>query len=116
MLPIDQYILGIIMVVAGIAHFKKTDLYLRIMPDYLPAHKTLVLLSGIVEMILGLMLLNPDTQTIAAWGIIALMVIFLPVHIHMIRDKEASLNLPNWFLWLRIPLQFGLMYWAYQYV
>ncbi len=116
MLPIDQYILGIIMVVAGIAHFKKPEIYLKIMPDYLPAHKTLVLLSGILEMILGLMLLNPDTQTIAAWSIIALMVIFLPVHIHMIRNKEASLNLPKWFLWLRIPLQFGLMYWAYQYI
>ena len=86
------------------------------MPPYLPAHSSLVLLSGVVEMILGMMILSPATQSIAAWGIIILMVLFLPVHIYMLQNEEASLGLPKWVLILRIPLQFGLMYWAYQYV
>lgn len=115
MLPIDQYILGIVMIVAGITHFKKTGIYLKVMPNYLPAHQSLVLLSGIIEMILGLMLLNPETQSAASWGIILILILFLSIHIHMIKHKEASLNLPQWFLWLRLLLQFGLIYWAFQY-
>lgn len=116
MLPWHQYLFGLIFLVAGVFHFLKTDLYLRIMPPYLPSHRSLVLASGIVEMILGFMLLNPDTQSIAGWGIIILMVVFLPVHLYMLQDKKASLKLPQWVLILRIPLQFGLMFWAYQYV
>jgi uncharacterized membrane protein len=115
MLPIDQYILGIIMVAAGMFHFVRPQLYIRIMPPYFPAHSTLVLLSGIAEMVLGFMLLNPETQQLAAWGIIIMLLLFLTVHIHMLRNEEASMKLPKWVLWLRIPLQFLLIYWVYQY-
>ena len=116
MLPWHHYLIGLVFVAAGFYHFKNPKLYERIMPPYLPAHSSLVLLSGIIEMVLGLMILSPTTQSLAAWGIIVLMVLFLPVHIHMLTNEEASMNLPKWVLILRIPLQFGIMYWAYQYV
>lgn len=86
------------------------------MPPYIPAHKTMVLLSGILEMILGFMLLNPPTQQIAGWGIMILMLLFLPIHFYMLQEKKASLKLPRWVLIIRIPLQFFIMYWAYFYV
>lgn len=76
----------------------------------------MVSLSGIAEMVLGLMLLNAETQTLAAWGIIGILILFIPVHIYMLQNKKASLKLPKWVLILRIPLQFGLIYWAYQYI
>ena len=76
----------------------------------------MVQLSGIIEMVLGLMLLNPETQSLAAWAIIGLLILFIPVHVYMLQNKEASLKLPKWVLVLRIPLQFALMYWAYQYI
>ena len=103
------------MVAAGMFHFVRPQLYIRIMPPYFPAHSTLVLLSGIAEMVLGFMLLNPETQQLAAWGIIIMLLLFLTVHTHMLRNEEASMNLPKWVLWLRIPLQFLLIYWVYQY-
>ena len=115
MIPWHQYLLGLIFLIAGVTHFTHSALYERIMPAYLPAHKSLILLSGILEMCLGFMLLNPETQTIAAWGMMISMFLFLSVHFHMATNKEANLNIPNWILWLRIPLQFGLIYWAYQY-
>ncbi len=115
MLPWHQYILGIIFVAAGFYHFRKPKLYERIMPPYIPMHSTLVLISGAVEMILGLMVLNPETQVMAAWGIIVLLVLFIPVHIHMLQNEDASLNLPKWVLILRLPLQIALIYWVYQY-
>ncbi|NNF29887.1 MAG: hypothetical protein HKO97_06420 [Flavobacteriaceae bacterium] len=116
MLPWHQYLLGIIFVAAGFYHFRKPKLYERIMPPYIPMHSTLVLISGAIEMILGLMVLNPETQVIAAWGMIGLLILFLPVHIHMLQNEDASLKLPKWVLILRIPLQFALIYWVYQYV
>jgi uncharacterized membrane protein len=116
MFPWHQYIMGLLYILAGVNHFRKPKIYERIMPPYLPAKNTLVMLSGIAEMVLGFMLLNTATQTIAAWGIILMLIVFIPVHIFMLQDEKAGLKLPKWVLILRIPLQFVLMYWAYQYV
>lgn len=116
MLPWHQYVLGVLYVIAGMNHFRKPKLYERIMPPYIPAHKEMVLLSGIAEMILGFLIMNKDTQTFAAWAIIGMLAVFLTVHFHMLKDERASLKLPKWVLVARIPLQFALMYWAYQYV
>ena len=115
MLPWHQYLLGVILIIAGVAHFKYPKVYLKIMPPYIPAPQSMVLLSGIIEMILGFMLLNPGTQKIAGWAIIAMLVVFIPVHVYMLQNKKASLKMPTWLLILRFPIQLGLMYWAYQY-
>lgn len=115
MLPWHQYLLGALLVVAGFNHFRVPKFYERIMPPYVPATSTMVLLSGIFEMVFGLMLLNKDTQSYAAWGIIAMLLVFLTVHLHMLQNENVALKLPKWILVLRIPLQFGLIYWAYCY-
>ncbi|WP_026451711.1 DoxX family protein [Aequorivita capsosiphonis] len=115
MLPWHQYLMGVIFVLAGMNHFRKPKMYERIMPPYIPAHNTMVLVSGIAEMILGFMLLNKNTQDIAAWAIIAMMLVFLPVHIYMLQNNKAAMKLPKWALILRIPLQFAIIYWAYLY-
>ncbi|MDC8004520.1 hypothetical protein POV27_10715 [Aureisphaera galaxeae] len=116
MFPWHQYVLGLIFLIAGVTHFTKSHWYERIIPPYIPAHKEVVAVSGIAEMIVGFMLLNADTQQMAAYAIMGLLILFFPVHIHMLRNEKASLNLPKWLLILRIPIQFGLIYWAYQYV
>lgn len=100
---------------AGMNHFRKPKLYERIMPPYIPAHGSMVLISGIVEMILGFMLMNKNSQEEAAWGIIILMILFFPVHIYMLQNEKAAMKLPKWVLILRLPLQFAIMYWAYLY-
>ena len=115
-LPWHQYLMGVLYILAGINHFRKPKMYERIMPPYIPAHSTMVLLSGIAEMVFGLMLLNKDTQTIAAWAIISMLIVFFTVHIYMLQDERAAMKLPKWALILRIPLQFALIYWAYLYI
>lgn len=115
MLPWHQYLLGIILIIAGFFHFKYPKIYERIIPPYIPAKSTVVILTGALEMVLGLVLLNPGTQKIAAWAVIVMLLLFLPVHLYMLQNKKASLKWPRWALVLRIPLQFGLIYWAYQY-
>ncbi|EDM43299.1 hypothetical protein SCB49_01052 [unidentified eubacterium SCB49] len=116
MLPWHQYLFGLLFIIAGANHFRKPKIYERIIPPYLPSPKMLNILSGVAEMVLGFMLLKPETQTTAAWGIITLLVLFIPVHIYMLQNEKAALKMPKWALILRLPLQFVIMYWAYLYV
>jgi len=102
-------------VFAGTMHFIKPKMYLRIMPRYLPYPKLLVFLSGIAEILLGIGLCFPSTKNLAISGIIAMLVVFLIVHYYMLTSKKAGAGIPLWILLLRIPLQFGLMYWAFWY-
>lgn len=115
MIPWHQYVMGLLLVLAGMNHFRKPKLYERIIPPYIPAASTMVMASGILEMVLGFMLMNKNTEVQAAWGIIIMLILFLPVHLYMLYDKKASMKLPTGLLILRIPLQFALMYWAFLY-
>ena len=103
-------------ILAGLMHFVKPKMYMRIMPRYLPNHKFLVLLSGIIEIIFGIALLFPETKAFAIYGIIAMLTVFLLVHFYMLSGEKASAGIPKWILILRIPLQFLLMYWAWIYL
>ncbi len=114
--PWHLYLMAGIYVFAGIFHFIRPRVYLHIMPPYLPQPKALVYISGIAEVLLGLGLCFSVTQRISIYGIILMLLAFLTVHVYMLQDKKAGMGLPFWVLILRIPLQFGLMYWALHYL
>ena len=100
----------------GIYHFINPKLYLKVIPPYLPKPKVLNYLAGFFEVFFAISLLNSVTRKYAVIGIILMLFSFLMTHFYMLTNTKASYNLPKWFLVLRIPLQFGLMYWAYQYI
>ena len=114
--PWHLYIMAALYIFAGIMHFIKPKVYLRVMPKYIPNHKLMVVLSGISEIVLGLTLCIPELKTLSIYGIIAMLVVFLAVHFYMLSGEKVSAGIPKWVLILRIPLQFGLMYWAYHYL
>ena len=114
--PWHLYFMAALYIVAGLVHFMKPAIYMRIMPQYLPAPKTLVFISGIAEILLGILLCIPQTKNLAVYALILMLIIFLLVHIHMLSSEKAAAGFPQWALWSRIPLQFLLMYWAYWYI
>ncbi|WP_048331345.1 DoxX family protein [Bizionia psychrotolerans] len=114
--PWHLYFMAGMYIFAGMMHFIKPKMYMRIMPRYLPNHKLLVYLSGIAEILLGLVLCLPKTKNIAIYGIIIMLAIFLIVHFYMLSGEKASAGIPKWILIFRIPMQFGLMYWAFWYL
>ena len=114
--PWHLYLMALVYVGAGIMHFVRPKMYMRILPAYLPGHKFLVTISGIIEIVLGIALCFRITKDFAIYGIIAMLTSFLPVHFHMLFDERAAMNLPKWILIARIPVQFGLMFWAYSYL
>ena len=90
------YVMAAMYILAGIMHFVKPKAYMRIMPRYLPAHKTLVYLSGLAEILLGILLCFPDTKNIAIWGVVLMLTVFFFVHFYMLSSPKAGLNLPKW--------------------
>ncbi|MFO8231054.1 MAG: DoxX family protein [Longimonas sp.] len=114
MQTLSLYAIAAMFIAAGVAHFIKPSIFTRIVPTYLPAPRLLVYASGVFEIAGGAGVLIPSVQVYAAWGLIGMLVVFLPVHTFMARDPEGRFSdLPNWMLWLRIPLQFVLMAWVY---
>ena len=93
-------------------HFVKPDLYLKIMPPYLPLHLPLVYLSGFFEAALGLLLLVPRFSRLAAWSIIALPIAVFPANIYVYQHQELLPASPIVHL-LRLPLQALFILWAY---
>ena len=55
------------------------------------------------------------TRRPAAWGIILLLIAVLPANIWMAQHPERFPTISLWVLWLRLPLQLPLIWWAYQY-
>jgi uncharacterized membrane protein len=101
---------------AGVNHLRAPEFYLPIMPPYLPWHEALVFLSGVAEVIVGVGLLIPRTRVLAAWGAIALLIAVYPANVHMaladvpVGDPPRSSGMLRW---VRLPLQFVLIAWAW---
>ena len=110
-----KWVLGLLFVLAGAAHFVRPEMYVKIMPPYLPWHLELVYLSGLFEIVLGVLLLIPRTTSPAAWGLIALLIAVFPANLHMAQNPELYPGINPVLLWLRLPLQGVLIAWAYTY-
>ena len=103
---------------AGINHFYSPASYLRIIPAYIPYPVIANILSGAAEILLALLLISPKTRYYAAWGIIVMLVAFLPVHIDMILKAPmqlGSITVTPLLAWLRILFQPVLILWVWWY-
>src|ERR1700722_11853599 len=112
---IGRTILEILFIISGSLHFLAPQVYLKIMPPFLPVPLTLVQISEAAEIFGGLGLLVSSTRRVVAWGLVALLVAVLPANIYMVIDHARFASFPLWALWLRLPLQLPLIYWAWYY-
>ena len=108
------YLQSFTYVVAGVNHFLNPKMYLAIMPPYIPAHQLMVVVSGVAEVVLGIGLLFPATRSLAAWGLILLLIAVFPANLYMAQSQRFA-RFPAWLRWGRLPLQGVLIVWAYQY-
>ena len=119
-LPINStgapWALVVLFVVAGVMHFVAPGAYMKIMPAWLPAHRTLVLVSGAFEILGALGLVPTTTRVAAGWGLIALLVAVFPANVQMLLDARARGGSTTYvaLLWLRLPLQAFLIWWVYR--
>lgn len=108
-----KFLLTIFFISVGVKHFTDKEFFLKIMPPYLPWHLELVYISGVIEVMLGILLLVPKLTRAAAWGMIALMIAVYPANIHMAVNNHLYPDIPPVLLYIRLPMQFLFIAWAY---
>jgi uncharacterized membrane protein len=100
---------------AGVNHFVNPKFYLKIIPPALPFHKFINWVSGLAEVLLGAGLLFTEYRSMAAWGIIALLIAIFPANIYHfmkgLRKKKMVAVLA-----IRLPFQILFIWWAYSFV
>jgi uncharacterized membrane protein len=116
------YLMGLFFLTAGITHFTTPGFFRQLVPPMLPAPGLLVALSGAAEIALGIGVMIPTTRRLAAWGLIALLVAVYPANVYQAAVNPTLVDPPAWMgqpsqaaLYVRLPLQFVLMYWAWRY-
>ena len=113
--PALKWLLAAVFVGAGVNHFVNPAVYVRIMPPYLPWHLELVYVSGVFEVVLGVLLLVPRWTRLAAWGLIALLVAVFPANVHMALHADQFPEIPPVALWVRLLFQGVFVLWAFWY-
>ncbi len=112
---VSLVLLVMFFVAAGANHFRDPELYLPMMPDWLPWHRGLIALSGVAEILGGLGAGFLKWRRRAGWWLIALLVAVFPANVQMLVDHIpiAGKQLPEWVLWARLPLQLVMMIWVW---
>ena len=106
-----RFLLSATVIASGTLHFVSPDKFAKIVPDWLPAPRTLVYVSGFFEIAGGLGLLVKQTRIAAAWGLAALFAAVFPANVNMALHKIYTDN--PLILWGRLPFQGVLIAWAY---
>ena len=105
--------------IAGVNHFITPLTYIKLIPIYFPCPETLNYLAGFFEITFSILLIPNKTRKYASWGIISMLIAFIPAHIFMIQKANADpLILGKYIItpllaWARIPIQLILILWAY---
>ena len=111
---ITIYLMSLLYISSGVQHFANTGWFIKIMPPYLSYHKELVYISGMIEIILGTMLLFEKTRLLAGWGLILLLIAVFPANFHAAQTNGAAMGTSAAIAWGRLPFQavfIALAYW-----
>lgn len=100
---------------AGFNHFISPRFYLPLIPPYFPEKELLNSLSGVIEILLAIGAAMPFTRRFAAYGILAMLLAFVPAHIWFIQQggcvDPAGLCVPGWVAWARLIVVHPLLIW-----
>ena len=114
LLPAFRWLLALFFIVAGANHFRAPDIYLAMMPAWLPGPVAMNDISGAAEIIGGIGLLVPGLRGVAGWGLIALLIAVFPANIHVaLQGHMPGTRFPPLALWLRLPFQGVLVAWVW---
>ena len=99
----------------GVKHFTNTDFFVTIVPPIINWKEEAVLVSGFIEVLLGILLLFNHTRKLAAWGIILLLIAVLPANIYLYISEipREILSISKSQALFRIPFQIPLIIISY---
>jgi uncharacterized membrane protein len=88
-------VVGLPLVVSGIAHFTRTALMAMIIPPFLPYHSQLVLVSGVLELAGAAGLLLPASTRAASACLALLMIAIFPANVYAANTYVGGLHMPS---------------------
>ena len=104
-----KIVLGAFLVYAGSMHFTNPDFFLKVIPPFLAEYGLpIVYISGVMEIIIGIMTLIKAYEVQGLTGYLALMLVFLPLHIGDVFDDTPFTGSQN-AAWIRLVIQFVLI-------
>jgi uncharacterized membrane protein len=96
--------------VSGVAHLVKPELYEPLMPSWVPAHREVILGSGVAELACAAGLALPATRRMAGWASAALLVGVFPGNVQMAVDAAKTDKTPlKVAAFGRLPLQLPMI-------
>ena len=107
-----QILLALFFIYGGIQHFIKPAFYQPFVPAFLPFKTAIIYMSGVLEVLFGLLLLIPKYTKLGAMGILVLLLIFLPVHVWDVFSETPAIGSQK-AAYIRLPVQFLFIAWAY---
>jgi uncharacterized membrane protein len=110
---ISLYGMAALYLLAGFNHFISPQSYTEMIPVWLGNAALINGMAGIAELVLALLLFFKPAQKWACFGIILMLLAFIPAHIRMI-ENGIGINgeaVPAWILWLRLILLQPLLIW-----
>ena len=108
-----KVVLAIFLIFGGVQHFISPNNYIPFVPSFLPFTLAIIYLSGLFEILFGLALFFKKLETIGAWGILILMLLFLPIHIWDVFSNTPAIGSHNAAL-IRLLIQFVLIFIAWK--
>jgi len=114
------YVMAFAYVAAGFNHLLNPAFYVAIIPPGLPDPEWLNLISGLVEITLGVFVLERRVRVLSAWGLIALLIAVFPANVYVAVENlgppefEPGTGNPT-LNWLRLPFQALFIAWAWWY-
>jgi uncharacterized membrane protein len=98
--------LAVFFIAAGINHFRMPEVYLAMIPPWLPWHAALNWSSGAAEIAGGIGLFPSATRRAAGWGLVALLIAVFPANLHCaMTGTLPGFHVAPWILWVRLPFQ-----------
>ena len=107
--------MSLLYITVGVKHFINPDFFVTIVPPIISWKEEAVLVSGFIEVILGILLLFNQTRKLAAWGIILLLIAVLPANIYLYLSEipREILSISKSQALFRIPFQIPLIIISY---
>ena len=95
---------------SGTVHLVKPEVFLPLMPSWVPAHREVILASGVAELALAVGLAIPPTRRVAGWASVALLLGVWPGNLQMALDSRRSRSTAfKVAAWGRMPLQIPMI-------
>ncbi len=76
--------------VSGTVHLVKPEVYEPLMPSWVPAHREVILASGVAELVCAVGMLLPPTRRLAGLAAAALLVGVFPGNVKMAVDASRT--------------------------